>query len=496
MEQLLSAAMKRRVGLLDLLGGNHWMTSDRLASSIKCSKKSIMQDYQYIEENWGEYLTIETSKKNGVRFNLSPHHSIHGIYREIIQASPAFQLLESIFFESKQPAEFHQRKLFLSPSSLYRLSNSIAKSLTLRKLTLERSPYQISSQDERQVRYFFVAYFIEVYGIHQWPFPVPKESVIRLARNINQDFSLKLNDVQLVQLAFSIVVTIIRERQGFLIPNQQRSERKFRKSAAKVQLYEEQVVEIVENLAVKLPNNWYQDFCYSIFWWDFGWDNQQETENILQQSNELVETIKGALKITLTADSRASLVRFLTYIYAKHKMYPYKKYMIYDRYSYSGMAIKQSYIVFTAVVSKALQVLQQKTKFPWYSMYLDEILHEMMIRWANLTNLLEGLRQQVSVAILSDLGEEHTQLLARYLEEKFPHKVQVFLQESSLYEEENIMVGSCFDLYVSNYSVPRVSEDQLIIVEDIPSLKNLIDLGNYIERRRLILPESITYLHT
>lgn len=496
MERLLSTAMNRRVLLLNLLGGsNHWMTSEKLADLIQCSSKSVMLDCQYIEERWSEYLTVETSKKNGLRFITSPHHSIHTIYREIIQESSAFELLEAVFFNPRETAAFWQQELFLSNSSLYRISNLIAKSLGVRKIELNRSPYSIVSNDERQVRYFFTSYFIEVYGIHQWPFPVSETTVLSLAQRINEDFRLALNDVQLMHLAFSIVVTMIRERQGFLIEHREDVTKDFHKEVEEVQNYQSQVAEIAGELGVELPEVWYEDFCFSIFWWNFGWDNPQERKNIFRQADELVETIKNALEITASKESKKSMIRLIEHIYAKHKMYPYKKYMIYDRYSYSSKAIKQNYIVFTEVVTKALKEWEKRTKFPWYSMYIDEILHEVMIRWESLPNLLDGLRHQVSIAVLSDLGKEHAQLLGSYLKDNFSKRIQIHLQEDSFYDKMEDLKQQQFDLYVANYSVQQVPEDNLIIVEDIPSFKDLTDLRKFIDRRRLVLPESIPYLN-
>lgn len=137
MEFLLSSSMHRRVALLNLLNSsNGWVTSERLADLIGCSQKTVMLDCQYLEDRWLDYLTIETSRKSGIHLILSPHHSIHDIYVEIIQESNAFTLLEALFFNPKQPAEYWEHELFLSHSSLYRLSNVITTSLKKRNLIM------------------------------------------------------------------------------------------------------------------------------------------------------------------------------------------------------------------------------------------------------------------------------------------------------------------------------------------------------------------------
>lgn len=496
MERLLSPSMHRRVLLLNLLNGpNSWITSDYLAESIDCSKKTIMLDCQYIEDRWPDYLTIETSRKHGIRLIASPHRSIHDIYIEIIQESNAFSLLESIFFEPMQPAVYWEKKLFLSNSSLYRLSNIISSALKDRNIQMSRSPYFVHGKDERQIRYFFTCYFIEVYGIREWPFHLDRTKVFTLSNKINQKFALELNDSQIVHLAYSIAVTIIRERQGFLIQDRKDPINSFVKTTIDVRKYQADVEEIAEPLNVVLPDNWYEDFCYSIFWWDFGWDNEQEKVNVIYQAENLVKTIKEALSISISEQSNLSIIRLIEYLYAKHKMFPYKKFMVYDRYLYSSRAIKQNFIVFTAVVTKALGVLEAKMKFPWQSMYLDGILHEMAIRWQDLSKLTDEMRRQLSVLVLSDLGKEHAQLLSSVLKENFRNKVNLSVQEDHFYDQLVNSVDQQYDLYVSNYALETIDEKINMIVEDIPSFKNITDLRKYIDKRRLVLPKDIAYLN-
>lgn len=496
MERLLSPSMHRRVLLLNLLNGpNSWITSDYLAESIDCSKKTIMLDCQYIEDRWPDYLTIETSRKHGIRLIASPHRSIHDIYIEIIQESNAFSLLESIFFEPMQPAVYWEKKLFLSNSSLYRLSNIISSALKDRNIQMSRSPYFVHGKDERQIRYFFTCYFIEVYGIREWPFHLDRTKVFTLSNKINQKFALELNDSQIVHLAYSIAVTIIRERQGFLIQDRKDPINSFVKTTIDVRKYQADVEEIAEPLNVVLPDNWYEDFCYSIFWWDFGWDNEQEKVNVIYQAENLVKTIKEALSISISEQSNLSIIRLIEYLYAKHKMFPYKKFMVYDRYLYSSRAIKQNFIVFTAVVTKALGVLEAKMKFPWQSMYLDGILHEMAIRWQDLSKLTDEMRHQLSVLVLSDLGKEHAQLLSSVLKENFRNKVNLSVQEDHFYDQLVNSVDQQYDLYVSNYALETIDEKINMIVEDIPSFKNITDLRKYIDKRRLVLPKDIAYLN-
>ncbi|GGC75527.1 helix-turn-helix domain-containing protein [Enterococcus wangshanyuanii] len=497
MERLLSPAMHRRVLLLNLLDEpNGWVTSEELAEKIDCSKKTVMLDCQYIEDRWSDYFTLEVSRKYGIRLITSPYHSIHDIYIEIIKESNAFTLLEAIFFQPNQSAAYWEEKFYLSNSSLYRLSNSILYALKDRKINMSRSPYYVYGKDERKVRYFFTSYFIEVYGTRDWPFPFDRAKIFTLADKIVAKFDLELNDGQLVHLVNSIAVTIIRESQGFLIKNRRDPINSFVKKMIDIKKYQKDVEAILTPLEIVLPENWYEDFCYSIFWWDFGWDNLQEKEKILNQGNDLVDTIKEALKIEISAVSRASIVNLVEHIYAKHKMFPYKKYMVYDRFLYSSKIIRQTYVVLGAVVTKALSDLEKKTKFPWESMYFNEMLHEISIRWDQLTEQSDAKRHQVSVLVLSDLGKDHAKLLGSILHDNFRDKIAMTIQEYHYYDQPPQTQDNTFDLYISNYALSHINEGVNMIVEDIPSFKNIMDLRSFIDRKRLVLPKDVQYLNS
>lgn len=494
MERLLSPAMHRRVVLLNVLtGATGWVTSDYLAERINCSKKTINLDCQYIEDRWSEYLTIETSKKHGIQLITSPHKSVHEIYSEIIQESNAFTLLESIFFHPNQQANYWENTLFLSNSSLYRLSKTIQTALNDRNIQLNRSPYYVDGSDERQVRYFFASYFIEVYGIRNWPFPLDQQQVFALTSKINKAFQLNLNDSQTVHLAYSIAVTLIRKHQGFFVKSEKEIDRHYLQHASEDVWVNEALSAIVQELDCQWDPKWLPDFYYSVFWWAYGWDNAQERRNIEHQAEQVIETIKGALEIPISEKSEKDIIQLIDSIYAKHKLFPYKQFMVYDRFMYSSRAIKHNLVVFTAVLKKAFLELEKKTKFPWVTMYLDNLLHEIAIRWQDLSKLTEERRHQVSVFVLSDLGKEHAVLLASFLEENFQNKIIITIQEQPFYDQlVNLPKG--YDLYVSNYAIEEVDSALNIIVEDMPSFKNLVDLRKFIEQKRLILPRDIAYL--
>ncbi|MDH6365090.1 hypothetical protein M2139_002037 [Enterococcus sp. PF1-24] len=494
MEIILSTAMHRRIELLNILStAKSWLHLDKLARAVDASKKTVMSDCQYLEDRWPHILTIETSKKDGVRLLEANNRSVHDIYVEMIRESTTFSLLEGVFFEPNRSSEYWEKKLFLSASSLYRATGKLNNALQNRNMELNRSPFQLVSEDERVARYFFSSYFLEVYGIHEWSFAVPKQTVIKLAMKMNQDFNLRLNDSQMVELAFLIVVTLYREQQGWLITNVNFEDPLYRERVEKMKRYEDEIQEILDSMGVVIDTNLGSDFTYSIFWWEFGWDNPQERIRIDQLATNFTNILTDVLNVPLSEENLEKIVLLFEYVYAKHKMYPYKKYIVYNRTLFSSVGLQQSFVLYTKVVEKTLKEKEKKYKFPWYSMYYEEILDEVLIRWDNLAEDLVARRPQIKIGVFSDLGIDHAKLLANLVGRHLYENVEVVVQNRP-FHEVNRYTFPDLEFYVSNFNIEGIPEEKLFIVEDFPSFKNQLDLRRRIDDRRLSYSRKIPYL--
>lgn len=494
MENVLPTAMHRRINLLNSLHlTTNWISLDELAEKLDASKKTILTDVQYIEDRWPEIISFEYQNNNSIRLLETQNHSIHDIYTEILRESNAFALLEAIFFNPYENGEYWENKFYLSNSSLYRLAIKLEGSLNKREMQLNRTPFRIEGNDERKIRTFFRGYFLEAYGIHGWPFPLDRQLVFDLVNRLNQDFNLGFNDLQLVDFAFGIAVTIIRERQGNLVNQDARVMNNREEVQTKLQQYRLDIERIVEPLKVHLPDNWYDDFSSTIYWWEFAWDNPQEEVRITEQGEVFIKTVVDALGVSLDQESHQKILRLFLRTYGKYKIYPYKRYIIYNRRWFSSYIVQQHLVVFSKIVAKALQELEAKTKVPWYSVYYDDMLCGMMVYWQDLANKMDQLRHQVQVGVFSDLGVDHVNAVGAMLARSYGDKINLNLQDVSHYGLAETKLAN-YEIYVANYTMPDVPAEKLFVIEDIPSFKNLNDLRQLIEKSRLVLPKDIPYL--
>ncbi|MGC6768384.1 helix-turn-helix domain-containing protein [Enterococcus sp. LJL128] len=488
MERLLSTDMSRRILLLNLLyGSEDWLTTEKLSKKLHCSTKTVMMDCRYIEGRWPEHLSIDMSKKYGVKLSVSAHHSIHDIYTDIIKNSDTFSLLETVFFHPGEYSESIEKRCFTSSSSIYRLSKRINIPLRERNIMMERNPFIFSGKSEREIRYFFTSYFVEVYGIHHWPFQLDKEKILELVKQINEDFQLYLSDIRLIHMVFSIAVTLTRINQGFSTENEWPTSSAFSGFLAqsKVPDYQEKL-DSINSFSKKDQNyDWYKDFYYTVFWWIFGQEKETDKEIISSAAASLIEDLVNELDIPIDAISSQKIKQVIENIYYLHQVFPYKKHIIYSRFFYSSKSIRQNFILFSNTISKTLSHLEKRDQFPWKSMYLNEILHDFMMYWKNLPTYLYSKRSPISITVLSDLGKEHAEVLGSILKLNFCNTINVVTQNTSYFDFNARKSTNNCDLYVSNHHIDYFAKDKIVVVEDILSPRNIIELRKIIERSQL-----------
>mgnify|MGYP005983018755 CR=1 FL=1 len=490
MERLLSNEMARRILLLSMLHDTEdWITTEALSTRLRCSPKTIMMDCRYLENHWPEFLSIDTSKKHGVKLFLSIHHSVHEVYIDIIKSSEAFSLMETIFFYPGETSEELEKRCFMSSSTLYRLTKKFKQPLKERNMTLSRNPFVISGKSEREIRFFFTAYFVEAYGIHHWPFQLKKDKIIQLVRRINDDFQLYLSDIRMMHMAFSIAVTITRISQGFVAQSEMREKDRttIKKQKGLHQAYRQDLDSIIDDTHLSADCNWYRDFYYTVFWWIFGWDSEKEHQHVHKLGGQLIETIAEDASITIDALSKRKIIQTIENIYCQHMIFPYKNFMIYSRFFYSSKSIQQNSLYFSSVVSKRLFQIEQAENFPWKSMYFNELLHDMAIYWDDLPKLLTSRIAKVSITVFSDLGKEHAEALGSILIMNFPDKISVKTQSGSFFDitEENKLLDS--DLYVSNFSNDHFPQSNTVDVDEDLNQKDLAEMKKSIESIRINL---------
>lgn len=491
MRHALSSTNNRQIEIIELLrSANNYVSVKNLADKVKAVPKTIVNDCQEIEDQWGDIVQIEKNSTGELHLTEKDNHTVHEIFSDILKESPTFQLLEILFYHPGILRSDLEKELFLSSSSLYRRIVKLNDGLEKRRLKIDRNDLTLVGEDERHVRMFMAEYFLEVYDVYEWPFELDQKMIFTTVARLNENFDLKLNFLQKTEFAFLIAVSLIRQNQGFLSKPKRNLV-----SAQNLENYTALINDLMLQCSVPITQERQTDLIQTIFWYDFAWDNLEEDARIDRLCHSMLSLMVNALGITLSDLSRRNCALLLKSVYTSYKTYPYEKYIAYNRELYNSLAIQRDFAVFTKVLEKTLKDQEAKSRFPWYSLYFHLILFRLFIYWDDLPKQLDELRQPVSTEVCSDLGAKHAQLLAYYLEKNYHEKIILDVQPDKVYAE--VAASSLTsDLYVTNFSTPIIPKEKLFVLEDIPSAKKLASLGRKIEEYRMnTLIQQLAYLN-
>lgn len=471
MRELLDTPTQRRLKILEILNEvSDWISSNELAQQNNASLRTINNDVSYLKDNWHPLLLIETSKKNGVRLRTQASSHVEFVYRYVLKNSEAFRLLESMFFDTTLSIEKWGEKLFISESSLYRITNAMSNALKKYGLVLEKKPCRIIGENEFFVRCFYTSFFREAYNITEWPFPVDKRLSFDYIQSVLDVVDFDLDENQINHINYLFNVCLVRQSQSFYVDqtlsfdNQEAIQNMLLND-------KERLNKIAQTYKVKVDERLLKDVMYSIFYHQANWKDSNEEVLIKREIGYFIKHIRDVFDIKLSNPISHKIESTMIYLYQYHQLYPYRNYIIFDEYFYNGTVIKNNYPVFDSIVTQALTKLEKNTKFPWETEYHNVVLYLLMIKWHDLPEILEDKKEKASILILSNLGQDHGNFLAKRINNNFGLKatIDTFSGSISFLEEEPKELFDAYDILITNFNTDLLPNEKLVVIDDIPS---------------------------
>ncbi|PAB01036.1 helix-turn-helix domain-containing protein [Enterococcus canintestini] len=464
---LLNTAMKRRLYLIEFLAKQErWWPLEEAAAHLDCSTKTLITDVNYINDELEEYLHIDISKVRGIKAHPMQSNKINNIYQNVIQSSNEFQFLEQVFLNPDQDAEFWINKLFLSEATFYRMVSSVGKALKRRGLTLERKPFRITAPDERWVRFFYQAYFLEAYGTANWPFPIDRQELICFVMRTSTDFDILWDDHEIIEHAYLLMVTIIRASQGFLLSEAIYAEEDdlLDHLIKSNHSYSEK---IASTQYVLVPE-WYKETSRTVFYEYYTWDNQQQEIRIQTAVEHFLQAVSKAVDFPLSTRDEKKIVQQLMGLYSTYSLYPYDREILHNYSQESAQNIQRIYPIFSKIVSVNLREIEKDCNFPWVQKTESDVLCILLKEWENLPLQLESLRRRLSILIVSNMGIRHANMLRSLLKGQYGERFKI-----DLYKESPLFVSSAelklfeeYDLVVTNDLLADYQHSNLMIVDN------------------------------
>lgn len=471
MRELLDASTRRRLAILEQLNiTSNWVSSNELAEQNQASLRTINSDVHFLKEQWAPFLIIETSKKNGVRLKTPASSHVSVVYNRVIGKSDAFRLLESIFFNPNLVIENWEEKLFISESSLYRISNQLSRSLSNFGLKLQKRPCRIIPHNEYYVRHFFTIYLFEVYGVHHWPFKFDRKLLVKLSSTLYKKLGYHVDELLIMFLAYLIAVTLERYSQGF----RSNSNEYTAVTPEQKRIFWDHEVELNKLLAphnLELDEDLINDLIVSILFLKAELSNEIKLDVLDTKIEQFLTHLQQRIQETLDVESYQQITSMLRLIYFEHYFYPFDDYILFDRYQFNGKAIEKNYPIFTELVKDCLLPLENNMGFPWSSQFNSKIIYWLMVKWKNLPLILENKKAKARLLIISDLGNEHAELLADMITKNFNSKVEITIYYGSIIFLENNDPNELnnYDYYITTFFWELLNDDKVIVVDAIPS---------------------------
>ncbi|MGX7030544.1 helix-turn-helix domain-containing protein [Vagococcus zengguangii] len=475
MRKLLDNSTRRRLELLEYLNNaSKWVSSNELAINLDASLRTINSDIQYLRENWHEYVTLETSKKNGIRLTTPPNSHIQLIYQEIIRNSDNFLLLEKMFFCPTKNLDDWENDLYSSYSSLYRTSQLIDEVMQKHGLELKKAPFHVSNKNEVSARYFFINYFNEIYFVRDWPFDIDRELVNSLSIDIAEEFFgvtyQEIDDLMLVYISYIIAVSLTRQSQGFWVDYKD-----FQPSLEKylpvVVGKKGQLQTLAERLNLTYNEALIKDIALSIYLFRKDIISDKQWEHISTGIDEFIDQLEEVLHVHPSDNDRYLIRRTFKAIYLHHQTYPHREDVLFNRYTYSAKLIMDNYPGYSSYLKFGLKQLEEKTDFPWYTQYYDHMIYWLMIKWHNLAILIDQKKRKANVLVVNDHGKDHTLFLANLLQHNFANKAVITPYTGIMLSKESLKILNWddYDVIVSNFYIPDIPEEKLVLVNSYPS---------------------------
>lgn len=474
MRRLLDTTTQRRLHIIEILNKHSdWISSNELANLNNASLRTINNDIQYLKEHWAPHLIIETSKKNGVRLSTNAASHIQMVYHYVLEQSELFQFLEKVFFLPNESIEYWEETLFTSESSLYRMIQQLNQSLDHYQMTLEKTPCHLNASDEIYLRYFFTIYFNEKYSIHHWPFKLNRTKLLYLAQHIYnhvyQHEYFEVDDVQIMNLAYILAVSLTRYLQGFKTGEQ--DNQYILERYRSIFLDKKELLHDILHQQVPVTDEMIDDLINSIYFLKKKRLSDGQLSAIVSQTEQFVTRLSEQLHIAIDERSRFDIQRILRFMYLKYMTFPFSNTILFNQYYFNAQSIRDSYPFYTSVMTSLLLEMEYEMDFPWCSELSDEILYWVMVKWERLPERLINNRKKVKVLVLSDHGVAHAILLRDLVYNNFGLKVEldVYKETTLFLESEQWEDFDDYDYIICNFYRDYFPEDKVIVVNVIPS---------------------------
>lgn len=413
----------------------------------------------------------------GIQINLKYNYSLGTIYREILQDTLAFQILQEILFDEAFNIQDLAYKFHASISSVYRTIVELNQYFKAFNVMIKTNPCQVIG-DETYIRKFYRSFFKEAHTPLEWPFRDYDgkdfdENFTKIIRTLV--FNKELDD-NFLDFAFyrsiklMVMVSIIRYRHGHFVDTTNYQSFLYDILINGIRFF------VLPKSLLQLKNTSVsKEYVYQIFYpyldenIAFGQKSLlslQKKHPYIQDAITYLETsLQRIVKSLGIAIDLPPLVLALYGTVSLEDHDPNDMYILYKRHLIFNNSFKKDFPTIYKNIHEMIRKFRQLLQKDDDGDKTGYLIFTLINNWENLLPILFERNQKISLLVVSDEHLTHAESIKGFLSTILPKHVQI-----DCYKNRDFSVGILnnlnYDLFITTFPIRQPINLKTVAVSD------------------------------
>ena len=444
---LISSKDQRSYKIIEILyNSDEPITINTLANETNSSVRTVKYELDDLRKNLENQQGKIISSPEGITLQLPPYMGIDFFQRKLLASSLGFQLLEIIFFNEQLSNKDIEKMLFISSSSLSRLTNTIKNELGSYGLSLEMNPFRVVGK-EKLVRSFYSSYFKERYTINDWPFERVNRDLLSEILSIGFNYyNANPDSTDSFQLLILFAVGITRAFNGY--PQKPSISRSTATQNRQFQTYSQYIKEIA--VKTKTSPEDLQVYFNELLSWKYllklknpDEQNNPETieeENCLEIKN-LIEMLGDLFDLPVRENTYLIVeINSALDFYASFSLQRAgKRYILFKPRDYFLVEeFKNNYPLFYNCVANQFKKICRNREIDTSSVAVENLVHQLLSKWDGLTSSLFYKFHPCKILLYSHYHLYHAKNIAEELSSLLGRAITVEIHKEKMITKETL----------------------------------------------------------
>ncbi|MBP1039412.1 helix-turn-helix domain-containing protein [Vagococcus sp. BWB3-3] len=208
MKQLLGKQGLRMLDMITYLYHREWVTLEQLSAVTKFTERTLREDIKYLNTILTP-ITIESSKKSGIRLTVPTNYSLNFIYTTLLSNSIEFTVLEATFFQSYKTIDDLAVALHSDTSIVTKAIKKINKAVDHYHFQISPNSIKLVG-DEQAITVFIKSYLLKKYDKNM---PLDKDLIESIHHAITRLFHKRGATITPINRNLLILYMAIRIRR-------------------------------------------------------------------------------------------------------------------------------------------------------------------------------------------------------------------------------------------------------------------------------------------